>query len=124
MANEPLKIEAGKFYRTRDGRKAEVVGQRSEASGATPWIGVIDATELCAWHLDGYTFWPKTKPYGTDLVSEWRELRKWTSHALVYEPLDSPGVALTDWSKEPAEPFLCNKILARATITITEGDGL
>jgi hypothetical protein len=70
-----LKIEAGKCYRTRDGRKAHVLGIRDDVDVPHPVIGFIegDKTTHC-WCKDG-GYYATSAESGYDLISEWKEPR-------------------------------------------------
>lgn len=66
-----MKIEVGKFYKTRDGRKARIYatdGISDTLHGAIlhegGWVSY-------AWHESGLHYLNTRE--GTDLVSEWRE---------------------------------------------------
>lgn len=84
----PLTIEAGKFYRTRDGRK---VGPVVESGGSWPFRGEIEGKSAAAFQADGKCpFFPDY-----DLVAEW-----------VDEPTAKPAepVAVAPAIATPAEP--------------------
>lgn len=70
---EKLKIEAGKFYRTRDGRKAGIY--RTDVNHPEYSIhGYVefDSVEYpLVWRSDGRYF--DTGEHCTDLISEWHE---------------------------------------------------
>lgn len=69
-----LKIEAGKFYRTRDGRKAriyrtDVNNHRHSIHG---YITAPDGVECSScWYGDGRYF--DTWEHSDDLIEEWQE---------------------------------------------------
>lgn len=68
---EPLKLEVGKFYRTRDGRKAWVV-ECTDKKGAFPFK--VATQKECTMYVvtkDGRRFFEDTD--GTDLVAPWEE---------------------------------------------------
>jgi hypothetical protein len=66
----PLTIEAGKFYRTRDGRKVGpmILDQDECDAGGLPW----SMGDLRAWHADGRRYDAANIP-SDDLVAEWVE---------------------------------------------------
>lgn len=68
---EPLKLEVGKFYKTRDGRKAWVV-DGTDIKGAFPFM-VVTQKECNVYRVtkDGRRFFENTD--GTDLVAPWEE---------------------------------------------------
>ncbi len=64
-----MKLEVGKSYRTRDGKRA-VVGTNT-ASVADPFYGHV-GTHACTWMEDG-TCWDHEVEHHMDLVAEWEE---------------------------------------------------
>jgi hypothetical protein len=68
----PLTVEAGKFYRTRDGRKVGPVERRQEGySGDYPWTDrPSNPGPAHTWQDDGYMFFTGSVDDG-DLVAEW-----------------------------------------------------
>ena len=68
---EPLKLEVGKFYRTRDGRKAWVM-ECTDMKGAFPFR--VATQRECSTYVitkDGRRYFEDTD--GTDLVAPWEE---------------------------------------------------
>lgn len=68
---EPLKLEVGKFYKTRDGRKAWVM-ECTDMKGAFPFR--VATQRECSTYVvtkDGRRFFEDTD--GTDLVAPWEE---------------------------------------------------
>ncbi len=65
-----MKIEAGKYYKTRDGRKARVYVTDAE-NRDFPVHGFLSGEQLM-WTLEG-TFYVSLDPSVRDLVSEWVE---------------------------------------------------
>jgi len=65
-----MKLEAGKYYKTRVGDRVEMIG-KSVHNLTHPWIGFI-GNEEATWKDDGTHY---TKPNGNDIVGEWKELR-------------------------------------------------
>lgn len=71
-----LRIEAGKFYRTRNGLKAHVMAHNHGPSrGNDKWIGVVKAHggvwEVETWAEDGSYFADRACDSTIDLVAEW-----------------------------------------------------
>lgn len=67
-----MKLEAGKWYRARDGRKAFVGFRNPCTADCYNWCGYIDgeiSTRL--WSEDGS--WLDGRPNNFDLISEWTE---------------------------------------------------
>lgn len=68
LEEEPLKIEVGKFYKTRDGRKAWVVSRQQDEH--YPYIiAVLDEVDAYAVLENGCLY--DDKPYAFDLVGQW-----------------------------------------------------
>lgn len=68
---KPLKLEVGKFYRTRDGRKAWVM-ECTDMKGAFPFR--VATQRECSTYVitkDGRRYFEDTD--GTDLVAPWEE---------------------------------------------------
>lgn len=80
-----MKIEVGKFYKTRDGRKARIYavdGGDGEVIHGALHFGDAYGWSITTWHSGGvYT---EGSHHGRDLISEW---------------IDKPEV---DWSAMPA----------------------
>jgi hypothetical protein len=73
-----MKLEAGKFYRTRDGRKAYVAGESPfEASlERYRFAGWVEGTKgVAAWASDGSLTMSALS--GFDLVEEWPERQEY-----------------------------------------------
>ena len=65
---EPLTFEEGKFYKTRDGKKAYI-----SKITTTRFYGIITGkTSLETWSLKG-THWYHKSPHKNDLISKWEE---------------------------------------------------
>ena len=70
-----MKLEAGKYYRTRDGQKA-FIGATDPFGNAETHYKAVGFTDggYCHWAIDG-RFW-SSKEDGLDIVSEWKEPRE------------------------------------------------
>lgn len=67
---KPLKLEVGKFYKTRDGRKAWVVSRHQDEH--FPYIiAVLGKVDAYAVTKDGRFY--DDRPYEFDLVAPWEE---------------------------------------------------
>lgn len=67
---EPLKLEVGKFYKTRDGRKAWIIAYQQGKH--YPYIvAVLGLADVCAVLGNGCYF--DDKNCGKDLVAPWEE---------------------------------------------------
>lgn len=90
-----MKIEAGKFYRTRDGQKVGPVRRGDEHSKARYWevLGDFPNGARRAWHEDGM-FWPIGSPCrddenaGYDIIAEWTDMPDLTALTTPYGLLD------------------------------------
>lgn len=90
-----LKIEAGKFYRTRDGRKAGIYRTDVNTSKRSihGYVIASDGIEYSRyWRSDGMFF--NTKKSKVDLIEEWQE----------------PFILDFDWD---CLPYWCNKYVAK-----------
>lgn len=63
-----MKLEAGKYYRTRDGRKVGPITLFE--SNQKKYFHVIDGR---AWWMDGYCIKGETQGRGSDLIAEWTD---------------------------------------------------
>lgn len=67
-----MKIQAGKFYRTRDGRKVGPMRNSDRgSSGAYPFVATHTGQ---SWTADGHYWVSGTLPSPADLIAEWVEL--------------------------------------------------
>jgi hypothetical protein len=114
-----LKLEAGRYYRTRDGRKAYVVAVLLSPFGKPKsndnnCVGFIEGdTGIYWWYATGHRF-NGMGEMPEDLIDEWREPREWTVYVCedrinqnVYPLLFRPGAG---------------NLLAR--VTVREGEGV
>lgn len=70
LEEEPLKIEVGKFYKTRDGSKAWVVSRHKDEH--FPYIiAVLGKIDAYAVTKDGRFY--DDRPYAYDLVAPWEK---------------------------------------------------
>ena len=65
---DPLKIKCGKYYKTRDGRKACVVFYEIDKNA--PFKGLVSREDRTRYWTENGTSWFDSK---YDLVSEWKE---------------------------------------------------
>ena len=65
---EPLIFEQGKFYKTREGKKAYI----SKITATYIYGIVTEKTSSETWKLDG-THWNKENPHKNDLISKWED---------------------------------------------------
>lgn len=67
-----MKIEVGKFYRTRDGHKVRIYA--TDGSGLFPVHGAIyydDEWSISTWTSDGLNM--RGNESGIDIISEWKQ---------------------------------------------------
>ena len=68
LEEEPLKIEVGKFYKTKNGRKAWVVSRQQDEH--YPYIiAILDEVDAYAVTKDGRFY--NDRSYSFDLVGQW-----------------------------------------------------
>ena len=68
LEEEPLKIEVGKFYKTKNGRKAWVVSRQQDEH--YPYIlAILDEVDAYAVTKDGRFY--EDRSYSFDLVGQW-----------------------------------------------------
>lgn len=68
LEEEPLKIEVGKFYKTKNGRKAWVVSRQQDEH--YPYIiAILDEVDAYAVTKDGRFY--DDRSYSFDLVGQW-----------------------------------------------------
>lgn len=112
-----LKIEAGKFYKCRDGRKAFVAG-RSPFPSHWPFVGVIEGASLETYGWQDNGVYDCSGDDEEDLIAEWREPVAVTATILLVR--NARGEAVVVAGNGLSHP----RVIARRTLTITEGEGL
>jgi hypothetical protein len=109
-----MKLEAGKYYKTRDGRRAYVAAVLENPLGAVgtcyPVLGYIGDI-YASWRLDGRASREPEVP--GDLIAEWREPREWTVYVYACKGGDVVS-STTEW--------VGLKPLAR--VVVREGEGV
>jgi hypothetical protein len=112
-----LTVKVGSYYRTRDGRKAYVAATVNPMSHTEwPVIGWIGECSH-SWKLNGRAYLDDSVSTN-DLVDEWQEPRTWTETITVFDGgCGSPCQTLGKVTGSI-------KVLARKTVTLTEGEGL
>lgn len=96
-----MKIEKGKFYRTRDGRKVEIL--KTDAKNAYPIIGITlhsDGYELCAHWCDNGMYLKSDEDDSYDIIGEWEE-------ALDFDPYCLPKWADKWIAMDADEDWYC-----------------
>lgn len=122
-----MKIETGKYYRTRCGRKAFVAAIVPGSpfvlrDDAQPVCGYIEDSVMRFWNLDG-TYQHYDSPSPADLIAEWHEPRVRSLDLLMILPSHGGDPKLC--THNPGEPWHWDgTVIARQTITLTEGDGI
>jgi hypothetical protein len=112
-----IRPQAGKYYKTRAGRKAFVSGRNAFSSAPdTRLVGSLESGEVLTWSESGQYCCGMN--HGRDLIAEWRDPIVKTVDVYLYENFSGePHVALNR-----PESF-GGKTLARAKVTLTEGVG-
>lgn len=117
----PIKVGT---YKTRDGRKAEVLA--TGAPGEYPLMGYVvypqGTAEPTSWRKNGTYF--NDTDNGADLVAEWREPRTETRD--VYACLWTDGSVSVSTSPAPSIYWAGDERVigaTKVTVTVTEGDG-
>ena len=115
-----MKIEAGKYYRTRDGRKAFVSAVLLPNPFAGPGhmypaIGYVESASTVWWTKDGrYSCKESHHPF--DLISEWREPE--TVSVWVYSFRCFDGALA--WHCSSSEPAIVG-VLDKKLVTLGDG---
>ena len=127
LVAEVLTLQPGRYYRTRDGRKAYVasVGNPFDADYDCPAAGFICGDDVgCEWPLDG----GGESETEIDLVEEWRDPPKTKTQTIALYEANGTICMLNYDSKEQARDIIegpCGyKLLAVKEVTLTEGDGM
>lgn len=122
-----MKIEAGRFYRTRGGRKAFVLGvYPSDIAGGCAAGAVLDKDgdwECTGWFADGLVGGDGTED-ADDLVGECLEPIK--VHLVIVRDGDGGLAAISDLDPDAISRGIESDeiIIARKTVTLTEGEGM
>ncbi|MBR0721781.1 hypothetical protein [Bradyrhizobium manausense] len=129
---EKLKIEAGKFYRTRSGAKAFVAMDKRNPFNPDdeyPILAYIDEepeTNTHKWlNPDGREY--ASKEYEHDLVAEWREPKRIKGWLNVYLPGDGRDemFSCVHKTREKADAVMfASERIACIEIDVLEGQGL
>lgn len=109
-----MKIEAGAFYRTRDGRKAFVAARNPMPHKDRLWIGSIANYGAVSWCENGQ--WIAGVEGINDLIAPWTEPRKWT----VWVYADSHDGYARGYGVE--QTGASSTLVAK--VEVTEGQGL
>ena len=127
LVAEVLTLQPGRYYRTRDGRKAYVasVGNPFDVDYDCPAAGFICGDDVgCEWPLDGCG----ESETEIDLVEEWRDPPKTKTQTIALYEANGTICMLNYDSKEQARDIIegsCGyKLLAVKEVTLTEGDGM
>lgn len=120
---ENLVLKAGCFYKTRNGRKAFVSSLTSPFTDTyQPVVGWVEGLHsVQTWDAGGH-YWNNHGPSEMDLVGEWREpIQQTATVGLVKWPGDCPTFIAVLHNGHAATGY---QVIARKTVTITEGEGL
>ncbi|MGG7581717.1 hypothetical protein [Rhizobium sp. Nf11,1] len=119
-----LTLEAGKYYRTRDGRKAFVSGTNPFSEGShIRAIGVVYGNGVQGWDLSGA--FSSLGGHGLDLVDEWVEPKRIKGWLNVYPENDeSFDIVKYHPTREQADVSALSTRIACIKIDVLEGEGL
>ena len=123
---QPFKIEVGKYYRTRDGRKAYVSGPHPFLSEDSTYkfAGFIDGeahNRAHVWTAKGE--WLRCKISGKDLIAEWSEpaepkrIKGWLN-------IDADNMTRLFDTRREADNGAFSDRIACIEIDVAEGEGL
>lgn len=114
-----MKLEVGKFYKTRDGRKAEVVYINEELKDSYTVYFLVDGDgHLISCSLEG-SYYGDDEAHESDLVSEWKEPERVTGWMNIYTNcLASAGYSGQQIrsTKEEAEKWACRDCVGQIYI--------
>ncbi len=111
-----IEPEAGKFYKTRNGGKAHVLGVRIDGGGCYPFVGyVVDGDAPIVWAEDG-RYNVDVKGHALDLIEEWVEPIEHTFWVNVYSDCQS-----VHESRSKANKVAGSDRLACVEVVCTEG---
>jgi hypothetical protein len=121
-----MQLEAGKYYRTRDGRKAYVVGSDPfNPSEPFPFVGWIAGCGLRTWTASGA--WANFQS-DCDLVAPWKEPETETMVLALYRAMNGHNICSSFYGgPEAARRVIAGaggELLALKEVTITEGEGV
>jgi len=130
-----LTLEPGKYYRTRDGRRAFLTTTinnnpfRSDGDGRYPVSGFIEGDGRNDWSASGEFYENGMNNHNGDLIAEWVEPKRIKGWLNINRPLGAEcgDVASTGnvWaSKEHADVCASERRIACIEIDVLEGEGL
>ena len=116
--SETLKIEAGRYYKTRDGRKAFVmyVASNPFQDEQPHYFGFVDDMSL-AWNQKGFCGFDGVTPDKHDLIAPWTEPRKFKLWVYALPGIHHARGFCSKQGSEWDERLI-------AIVEVTEGDGL
>jgi hypothetical protein len=119
--SESLKIEAGKFYKTRDGRKAyvAVIATAEQVKAGNYRVYGWANGDALMWSLGGRFCMSYGSDHHSDLVEEWRDLARRSVTVKLVRNLNTNNVYAMVGGRSD-----CEELLACKTIEITEGEGM
>jgi hypothetical protein len=110
-----MKIEPGKYYKTRSGRKAFVAGFDPfvESAYKEYFVGTIEGVGVATWSIEGV--WCYEREHDRDLIEEWRSPVKRTVLMTMYRD-DNKIYHVMRGKPSGHEP------VASVRVTLTEGE--
>ena len=107
---ESLKIEAGKYYRTRGGDKAWMGCdiRTGGYGGIYPFIGVVGGYRQ-SWASDGSSIYGEQSPF--DIIAEWKEPKRIKGWVNIWDRMheDLRGVAAEEGNAFPGTNVYLSK---------------
>lgn len=127
---QTLTLEAGKYYRTRDGRKAFLAGRNPfESSIQLVWTGYVEGgIAIYGWLASGHFRYADGREDDCDLVAEWVEPKRIKGWVNIYPHPNMPQDVIVNnalhETKEKADGHSVGGRIACIEIDILEGHGL
>ena len=118
-----MKIEAGKYYRTRNGKKAFVCGSNPlvEADSMFALLGYVDNEGPMTWNLDGVGVNIYSK---YNLVEEWKDPQVFTVTVSIFHNKQTRNAEVRAKFGLPHKSIdtVNFDLLTQQTITLVEGE--
>jgi hypothetical protein len=117
-----MKLEAGKFYKTRDGRKAFAAAENPFHDNKFRYVGWVEYDPCnLGWNWEGKH--PNKSRY--DLIAEWVEPKRIDGYIAIGTRLTGDLAISREVAVEGLKRYsIDNKVLACIEVDCLEGDGL
>ena len=113
-----MKLEVGKYYKTRLGHKWKCVHKMARCSGRV--FICTDESNCETYYEDGMWMRASKNPNGYDLISEWVEPVEHEVEVWFYKSKDG----VVSQNSGCFSPYKINPPIAKIKVKFTEGDGL